>query len=90
MVLYRKGYQIRTLDKPFNDINDYKKYHVPYPNRDLIFMQSIHTEKWWMELLILENIYKKKYYVACSYNYYLKSIQRKIPDHWWKTYKKYL
>ncbi|XOD68976.1 MAG: formimidoylglutamase [Flavobacteriales bacterium AspAUS03] len=85
-----EGYQIRTLDKPFNDSNDYKKYHVPHPDRDLIFLQSTHTEKWWMELPTLKKNLLKKYYVACSHNDYLKAIQGEIPDRWWKTYKKYL
>lgn len=83
-----EGYQMRTPDKPFND-TDYKKYHVPHPDRDLIFLQSRHTDRWWIELLVLDDNPNKKYYLACSRNDYLKAAEGEIPDRWLKAYKKY-
>lgn len=60
------------------------KYHVHIADleEDLIFVKSNLTERWWIEI---KNENDEDFYVACSYEDYLKANRNEVPDRWVKA-----
>ncbi|WP_103327708.1 formimidoylglutamase [Bacteroidetes bacterium endosymbiont of Geopemphigus sp.] len=83
-----EGYFARCPDKAFDNEKDYKRYLIAHEDEPLVFLESISTDRWWMELPCLDKR-SKKHYVACSKNDYLKALNGEILDRWWNSYKRY-
>lgn len=83
-----EGYFARYPDKAFDNEKDYKRYLIAHEDESLVFLQSISTERWWMELPCLDKG-SKKYYIACSKNDYIKALNGEILDRWRNSYKRY-
>ena len=75
----QKQYETPALSK--SDSGRFIKFHVRVTDLvdDLIFIKSILTDRWWIELPS-EN--DQTLYVACSHEDYLKANRNELPDRW--------
>lgn len=73
----------------FEDQSSYETFYVQIPEQDLMFYHDIKAEQWWLELNEMDEIeYKGNQVIPCSKKDYESSLKGKIPDRWWKAYKK--
>ena len=75
----QKQYETPALSK--SDSGRFIKFHVRVTDLvdDLIFIKSILTDRWWIELPS-EN--DQILYIACSHEDYLKANRNELPDRW--------
>ena len=75
----QKQYETPALSK--SDSGRFIKFHVRVTDLvdDLIFIKSILTDRWWIELPS-EN--DQILYIACSHEDYLKANRNQVPDRW--------
>ena len=75
----QKQYETPALSK--SDSGRFIKFHVRVTDLvdDLIFIKSILTDRWWIELPS-EN--DQILYIACSHEDYLKANRNEVPDRW--------
>ncbi|ETN93882.1 formimidoylglutamase [Zhouia amylolytica] len=89
---YIEGYNCRKNDYPFSAINDnYERYIVPLEDADVNFYKSISSGRWWVEVSeneFLDNKFKRHTLIPCTHHDYLEACNNKLPERWWKAYKK--
>ncbi|NRA91955.1 MAG: formimidoylglutamase [Psychroserpens sp.] len=86
-----EGVNCRINDDDFSDENSYQKFNVLIEDEELIFYKSIKTGRWWIEIPFLPNVnnkLKKHTLLPCTYEDYKEAGQGKIPERWYKAYKK--
>lgn len=67
------------------------KYTVLVENEELIFFKSKATGRWWIEIPFLlnsNNKLKRQTLLPCTISDYNEACKGKIPDRWYKAYKK--
>lgn len=73
----------------FGEKSDYVKFYVQIPEQDLTFYHNIKTDQWWLELKDMNDAEEEgSQIIPCSRNDYETSLEGKIPERWWKSYKK--
>lgn len=89
---YIEGYNCRKKDYPFSSIDDnYEKYIVPMEDADVNFYKSNLSGRWWVEVSeneLLGNKFKRHTLIPCTHHDYLEACNNKLPERWWKAYKK--
>ncbi len=82
------GREERIYDIPDKDSDNFTTYRNTISNgaHEIVFLKSNHTERWWMEIPNPRT--SKAFYVACTYNDFLKVSNDEMPDTWWKFYQK--
>ncbi|WP_027124449.1 formimidoylglutamase [Gelidibacter mesophilus] len=86
-----EGVNCRIKEDPLNDDINYQKFNVLIDDDELIFYKSIKTGRWWIEIPFLpeaNNKLKKHTLLPCMYEDYEEAIQGKIPERWYKAYRK--
>jgi arginase family enzyme len=86
-----EGVNCRINDDNFEDDTNYQKYNVLIEDEELIFYKSVKTGRWWIEIPFLPNVnnkLKKHTLLPCTHDDYLEASQGKIPERWYKAYKK--
>ena len=86
-----EGVNCRVKDDDFKDDNNYQKFNVLIENEELIFYKSIKTGRWWIEIPFLPDVnnkLKKHTLLPCAHDDYIEASHGKIPDRWYKAYKK--
>ena len=86
-----EGVNCRVKDDSFNDDKTFQKYNVIIDDDDLIFYKSIKTGRWWIEIPFLPDVnnkLKKHMLLPCTHDDYMEATQGKIPERWYKAYKK--
>ncbi|OMP31637.1 formimidoylglutamase [Mangrovimonas sp. DI 80] len=86
-----EGVNCRVKDDDFKSDANYQKYNVLIEDDELIFFKSIKTGRWWIEIPFLPNVnnkLKKHTLLPCMYEDYVEATQGKIPERWYKAYKK--
>lgn len=86
-----EGVNCRIDDDDFKDEQQYQKYNVLVEDEELIFFKSIKTGRWWIEIPFLPNVnnkLKKHTLLPCMHDDYIEASHGKIPDRWYKAYKK--
>jgi arginase family enzyme len=86
-----EGVNCRINDDDFTDENSYQKYNVLIEDDELIFYKSVKTGRWWIEIPFLPNVnnkLKKHTLLPCTHEDYVEASQGKIPERWYKAYKK--
>ena len=86
-----EGVNCRIKDDDFIDSSNYQKYNVLIEDEELIFFKSIKTGRWWIEIPFLENLnnkLKKHTLLPCAHEDYKDAISGKIPERWYKAYRK--
>lgn len=82
-----KNHAPQTSD--FDEAGAYEKFYVQIPEQDLTFYRNLKTEQWWLELKDMNDAVEDgKQIIPCSQKDYESSLEGKIPDRWWKSYKK--
>lgn len=86
-----EGINFRSKEFPQTDNKNFIKYIVPIDDFDLIFLKSLKTERWWIEIPNNSNVnnkLKRFTLLPCSHDDYLKACDQEIPERWWKAQKK--
>jgi arginase family enzyme len=86
-----EGVNCRVKDDSFSDDKTFQKYNVIIEDDDLIFYKSIKTGRWWIEIPFLPDVnnkLKKHTLLPCTHDDYMEATQGKIPERWYKAYKK--
>lgn len=86
-----EGVNFRKKDYPFVGTESYEKYIVPIEEEVLTFYRSNISGRWWLEIPQIQNIdnkFKRHTLLPCNYQDYLDACNEKIPERWWKAYKK--
>ncbi|HEX7494671.1 MAG TPA: formimidoylglutamase [Bacteroidales bacterium] len=81
---FLEGFSQKQYETPALSTSDsgrFIKFHVRVTDLvdDLIFVKSILTDRWWIELPS-EN--DQTFYIACSHEDYLKANRNEVPDRW--------
>ncbi len=67
----------------------FETFFVQMPEQELVFYRDLKTEQWWMELSEMNDSEPMgKQIIPCSAKDYEDSLKGKIPQRWWKSYKK--
>ena len=85
---FMEGVNLRIKEHPFVQKEQFKKYTVLLEEQDVVFYKSIKSARWWMELVIPDNKYKKTTLLPCSYNDYSLACNGEVPSRWWKAIRK--
>ena len=86
-----EGVNCRVKDDDFTKDHNYKKYTVIVEDDELIFYKSNQTGRWWIEIPFLSNVnnkLKRHTLLPCTYQDYIEACENKIPERWFKAYKK--
>ncbi|MEY8848118.1 formimidoylglutamase [Psychroserpens sp. XS_ASV72] len=86
-----EGVNCRINDDDFTDEKSYQKFNVLIEDDELIFYKSIKTGRWWIEIPFLPDVnnkLKKHTLLPCMHEDYVEASQGKIPERWYKAYKK--
>lgn len=86
-----EGVNCRINDDDFNNENSFQKFNVLIEDEELIFYKSVKTGRWWIEIPFLPNVnnkLKKHTLLPCMHEDYVEASQGKIPERWYKAYKK--
>lgn len=86
-----EGINFRTKENPSFNQNNYLRYIVPVDDLELIFIKSIKTERWWIEIPFIANVnnkLKRNTLLPCSHDDYLRACDQEIPERWWKAQRK--
>ncbi|MFT4611315.1 MAG: formiminoglutamase [Glaciecola sp.] len=86
-----EGFNCRVNDDDFTNANYHQKYNVLIEDDELIFYKSIKTGRWWIEIPFLPNVnnkLKKHTLLPCTHDDYKEASHGKIPERWYKAYKK--
>ena len=85
---FMEGVNLRIKEHPFVQKEQFKKYTVLLEEQDVVFYKSTKSARWWMELIIPDNKYKKTTLLPCSYNDYSLACNGEVPSRWWKAIRK--
>ena len=89
---FMEGFYKRKNEMPQYNHNGYMKYMVALSNTDheVIFLKSIKSDRWWMEIPITDNYtkFQRHHIVPCSYKDYQQACNNEMPERWWQTYQK--
>jgi len=85
-----EGFNFRAKDYPFTTKESYQKFSVLLEDDDPInFYKSDKSGRWWMEInLITDNKYKRHTLIPCAYQDYVKALEQKTPERWFKAQQK--
>lgn len=83
------GFYQRIPENPLNN-SGYKKFHVNLNSFDyeLVFYKSEKTNRWWMEIPVLDSENSKSYFLSCTIEDYQKAVKGEVPEKWILTFKK--
>ena len=88
---FMEGYNFRIPEFPSENNDDFTKFIVPTETDQLTFFKSQLTGRWWIEVPPLEAVHNKSAPTAllpCTEQDYLDACDQKIPERWFKAYKK--
>ena len=86
-----EGVNCRIKDDNFEVDNSYQKFIVLVEDEELTFFKSNKTGRWWIEIPFLPNInnkLKRHTLLPCMHDDYNAACSGKIPERWYKAYKK--
>lgn len=58
-------------------------------DQNLVFYKSNLTDRWWMEIPVINPDTSKNYLMPCSYEDYQRACTNDIPDRWWRFMKRF-
>jgi arginase family enzyme len=86
-----EGVNCRVLDDDFSQESSFQKYTVIVENEELVFYKSTQTGRWWIEIPFSSNVnnkLKRHTLLPCMHQDYLEACENKIPERWYKAFKK--
>lgn len=73
----------------FDDPSSFETYFVQLPEQDLVFYHDLKAQQWWLSLGVDKKTHPhEKEIIPCSERDYKIALNGKIPERWWKAYKK--
>jgi arginase family enzyme len=88
-----EGVNCRILEPSLNSESGYKKYIVPSQDYDLVFYESLVSQRWWVKLPDNDencNKTKKQSLLSCTHEDYLIACDQQMPKRIFKAFKKNL
>ena len=82
-----EGVNSRFSEPIFSDESGFIKYNVSVSGRDLIFIKSNESERWWLEIILSEKNEKKRY-LPCLETDYTSALNDNIPERWFRAIKR--
>ena len=86
-----EGVNCRVKDDNFENEHSHQKFIVLVEDEELTFFKSNKTGRWWIEIPFLPNInnkLKRHTLLPCMHEDYNAACSGKIPERWFKAYKK--
>lgn len=86
-----EGFNLRVHEYPDPADKDFTKFNVPTDDEQLVFYKSHRTERWWVEIpsvLTPHTNPGSPSLLPCTEQDYLDACDQKIPERWFKAYKK--
>jgi len=86
-----EGFSLRRPERPQADHPDFVKYTVAGEDQDLVFYQSLVTERWWVEVPFAVSLNNKSgapALLSCTKKEYEGACQDHIPERWYTAQKK--
>ena len=82
-----EGVNSRFSEPTFNDESGFIRYNVSVSGRDLIFIKSKESERWWLEIILSEKNVNKRY-LPCLESDYISAVNNNIPERWLRAIKR--
>ena len=86
-----EGVNCRLVDNNFYNIDDFQKYTVLIDDQELMFLKSVKSSRWWVEIPFLQNSNNKleeHSLLPCMHQDYVDASKGVIPERWYKAQKK--
>ena len=82
-----EGVNSRFSEPIFTDESRFIRYNVSVSGRDLIFIKSKESERWWLEIILSEKNENKRY-LPCLESDYISALNDNIPERWLRAIKR--
>ena len=82
-----EGVNSRFSEPTFNDESGFIRYNVSVSGRDLIFIKSKESDRWWLEIILSEKNVNKRY-LPCLESDYISAVNNNIPERWLRAVKR--
>ena len=86
-----EGVNCRVMDSNFYNEDDFQKYTVLIDDQELVFLKSVKSSRWWVEIPFLKNSNNKleeHSLLSCMHQDYVDASNGVIPERWFKAQKK--
>lgn len=86
-----EGVNCRVMDSNVYNTADFQKYTVLVDEQELIFLKSLKSSRWWVEIPFLQNSNNKledHSLLPCMHQDYIDASKGLIPERWYKAQKK--
>lgn len=86
-----EGVNCRVMDSNFYNTADFQKYTVLVDEQELIFLKSLKSSRWWVEIPFLQNFNNKledHSLLPCMHQDYVDASKGVVPERWYKAQKK--
>ena len=86
-----EGVNCRVMDSNFYNTADFQKYTVLVDEQELIFLKSLKSSRWWVEIPFLQNSNNKledHSLLPCMHQDYVDANKGVVPERWYKAQKK--
>tara|TARA_B110001452_G_scaffold227905_1_gene203032 strand:- start:1183 stop:2352 length:1170 start_codon:yes stop_codon:yes gene_type:complete len=86
-----EGFSCRIMDNNFHKVEDFQKFTVLVDSQELIFIKSIRSSRWWVEIPFVQNSNNKledHSLLPCMHQDYIDATNGVIPERWFKAQKK--
>lgn len=75
---YLDGIHAQQYEIPLDNLEAYEQFQTAFTGNDTLFIKSMRTERWWMQL-------PNKQFIPCSYEDYLIAANNEIPERWFRA-----
>jgi len=91
MWYFIEGVSCRIFDNNFHKVEDFQKFIVLVDTQELVFLKSVKSSRWWVEIPFVQNSNNKlddHSLLPCMHEDYLDATKGVIPERWFKAQKK--
>ena len=91
MWYFIEGVSCRIVDNNFHKVEDFQKFIVLVDTQELVFLKSVKSSRWWVEIPFVQNSNNKlddHSLLPCMHEDYLDASKGVIPERWFKAQKK--
>jgi hypothetical protein len=91
MWYFIEGVSCRIMDNNFHKVQDFQKFNVLVDNQELVFLKSVKSSRWWVEIPFVQNSNNKlddHSLLPCMHEDYIDATKGVIPERWFKAQKK--
>ena len=91
MWYFIEGVSCRIFDNNFHKVEDFQKFIVLVDSQELVFLKSVKSSRWWVEIPFVQNSNNKlddHSLLPCMHEDYLDASKGVIPERWFKAQKK--